>query len=428
MTARGARRPFCVRLRRSDRHRHALPRRIIIPRMNDGVYDIAVIGGGINGCGIARDAAGRGLTVFLAEAGDLARATSSASSKLIHGGLRYLEQYEFRLVREALREREVLLRSAPHLITPLRFVLPHAPGARPAWLIRAGLFLYDTLGARRRLSRSRRIDLRAHHAADALLPRFATGFEYADCWVDDARLVVTVAKDARRLGAVIATRTRCESARRVGGLWEVTVRTDDGATTLRAKALVNATGPWVGERFVVGDGGVGDAGGVGDDINPRHPRVPLSGGGGDGGDGDGGVGDGDGGDDGGVGDDGGDAGAAPAIRLVQGSHIVVRKWYAGAHAYILQNPDRRVVFVLPFLSAGADLALVGTTETDYRGDPAAARITTAEIDYLRAAVSRYFAVELGTSPPPARPGPRRRFYPAHGQVTVASITVTPAVR
>lgn len=321
----------------------------------DAPFDIAVIGGGINGCGIARDAAGRGLTVFLAEAGDLARATSSASSKLIHGGLRYLEQYEFRLVHEALREREILLKTAPHLIAPLRLILPHGPGARPAWLIRAGLLLYDTLGGRRSLSPSRRVDLRAHHRDAALRPAFSTGFEYADCWADDARLVVAVAMDARRLGATIATRTKCESARRVDGGWEITVRGDGGETIVRAKALVNATGPWVGENFVAGDAV---------DATVAAAKTPAD---------------------------------RPAIRLVQGSHIVVKKWYAGAHAYLLQNPDRRVVFVLPFVGAradGAELALIGTTEVDYRGDPAEARITPAEADYLRAAVARYFAVDL----------------------------------
>lgn len=331
------------------------------------LYDIAVIGGGINGCGIARDAAGRGLKVFLCEAGDLGRATSSASSKLIHGGLRYLEQYAFRLVRESLRERAVLRKTAPHLVTPLRFVLPHRPGLRPAWLIRAGLLLYDSLGGRRGLPSSGRADMRAHHRDAALRAQFSTGFEYADCWVDDARLVVTVAKDARRLGATIATRARCESAARVGACWEISVRGTGAATQVRAKALVNATGPWVGHNFVV------DACGAAAATTVTH------------------------------------APTAPAIRLVQGSHIVVKKWYPGAHAYLLQNPDRRVVFVIPFAygsrgspnsggsgdsTAPTELALIGTTEVDYRGDPAGARCTAAEADYLRATVAEYFAVNL----------------------------------
>lgn len=316
------------------------------------LYDIAVIGGGINGCGIARDAAGRGLTVFLCEKSDLGAATSSASSKLIHGGLRYLEQYEFRMVREALREREILMRSAPHLVTQLRFILPHRAGLRPAWLIRAGLLLYDALGGRRGLPSSGRADLAAHHRSAALRPGFSTGFEYSDCRVDDARLVVTVAKDARRLGADIATRTRCESAARVGDCWEISVRGPGGAASVRAKALVNATGPWVGNGFIAG----GDAAAAGGDATGPATAPP-----------------------------------APAIRLVQGSHIVVKKWYAGAHAYLLQPPDRRVVFVMPFARG---LALIGTTEVEYRGDPAGARCTPFEADYLRAAVAEYFAVDL----------------------------------
>ena len=314
-----------------------------------GDYDIAVIGGGINGCGIARDAAGRGLAVFLCEQADLGGGTSSASSKLIHGGLRYLEQREFKLVRDALRERETLRGSAPHLITPMRFVLPHHPGLRPAWLIRAGLLLYDLLGGKRSLSRSRGIRLTRHSGAgggagEALKAEFSSGFEYADCWVDDARLVVTVAKDARRRGATIATRTRCDSVAiaRNGGRWQIALRHADGSrSSVRAKALVNATGPWVA-RFLA------------DNADALQP-----------------TGDND----------------APRIKLVQGSHLVVRKWYDGAHAYILQNADRRVVFVIPFQH---DLAIIGTTEVAFRDDPENARITPAETEYLCAAVGRYF--------------------------------------
>jgi len=309
------------------------------------VYDLAVIGGGINGCGIARDAAGRGLKVFLCDQADLGGATSSASSKLIHGGLRYLEQYQFQLVSKSLRERETLLKNSPHLITPLRFLLPHHPGLRPAWLLRAGLLLYDALGGKRSLSRSRRVNLAAHPGGATLKAEFSVGFEYADCWVDDARLVIAAAADARRLGAVVETRTHGQSAARVDGLWDIALRDAcGGLASVRARALVNATGPWVGEALPTGAGGQSAAGRPG-----------------------------------------------PGIKLVQGSHIVVKKWYPGEHAYILQNRDCRVVFVIPF---ERDWALIGTTEVAYHGDPAKARITPAETDYLCATVGRYFTTTL----------------------------------
>src|SRR5579875_228045 len=212
------------------------------------MFDLAVIGGGVNGCGVARDAAGRGLSVLLAEQGDLAGATSSASTKLIHGGLRYLEHREFRLVRESLAEREVLLRAAPHIAWPLRFVLPHHKGLRPWPVLRIGLFLYDHLGGRRILPPTRTLDLRHDPAGAALQPRYTRAFEYSDCWVDDARLVVLAARDAADRGADIRTRTRCVAARRQQSAWRLTLQRQDGGIEIAAaRALVNAGGPWVSE-------------------------------------------------------------------------------------------------------------------------------------------------------------------------------------
>ena len=302
-----------------------------------GAVDMLVIGGGINGAGIARDAAGRGLSVVLCEQGDLGCATSSASSKLIHGGLRYLEHYKFGLVRESLAEREVLLNNAPHLIFPLRFVLPHTASQRPAWLIRAGLFLYDHLGGRRHLPGSRRLDLATHPAGVPLRPEFTRGFAYSDCSVDDSRLVVLNALGAAELGATIRPRTRCESARRDGAEWLAALRDlrSGAQTTVRARILVNATGPWTGrvlERT----------------IGIERGKCP---------------------------------------RLVKGSHIVVQRQYDGAHAYLLQNVDRRIVFVIPYERG---FTLIGTTEVPFDGDPAEARIDAAETAYLCAAVGRFF--------------------------------------
>ena len=216
--------------------------------MDEGeIIDLLVVGGGINGAGIARDAAGRGLKVVLCEQGDLAGHTSSSSSKLIHGGLRYLEYYEFRLVREALIEREVLLKAAPHIIWPLRFILPHSPDQRPAWMIRLGLFLYDHLGGREKLQGSATIDLATDPAAEPLKPEVARAFSYADCWVEDARLVVLNAMDAAERGAEILTQTRCTEARRVDGVWHAILASNRGTPmrSIRARALVNAAGPWV---------------------------------------------------------------------------------------------------------------------------------------------------------------------------------------
>jgi glycerol-3-phosphate dehydrogenase len=303
------------------------------------VYDLAIIGGGINGCGIARDAAGRGYSVFLCEMNDLASGTSSWSTKLIHGGLRYLEYYEFRLVREALIEREVLWRMAPHIIKPLRFVLPHHRKLRPAWLLRLGLFLYDHLGGRKLLPPTRTLDLERDAAGEPLAKgRFTHGFEYSDCFVDDARLVLLNALDAAARDAVVRTRTRAIEIKRAGDAWQVTVEdtTTGKRDTIRARAIVNAAGPWV------------------EDILTRTTGVD----------------------------------ARAAVRLVQGSHIVVRKLYAHARAYMFQNEDGRIVFVIPYEN---DFTLIGTTDRDYEGDPAKVEITKEETDYLCEAVSGYLA-------------------------------------
>lgn len=304
-------------------------------------YDLVVIGGGINGAGIACDAAGRGLKVALFEANDLAGATSSASSKLVHGGLRYLEHYEFRLVREALAEREVLLSKAPHIIWPLRFVLPRLGGGRPRWLLRAGLFLYDHLYRRQTIPGSQAIDLRTHRAGAPLRGEARDGFLYWDCWVDDSRLVVLNARAAADRGATIATRTAVTGARPVDGMWQVEVQDDsaDAPRQVRARALVNAGGPWVAQ--------------VRASIEPAHCAIEER----------------------------------PKLRLVKGSHIVVPRIAGAEDAYLLQNPDGRVIFVLPFEER---FSLIGTTDVAYDGDPAAAQIDAEEIDYLLAAVARAF--------------------------------------
>ncbi|MBB2494867.1 glycerol-3-phosphate dehydrogenase [Aquipseudomonas ullengensis] len=301
------------------------------------IYDLAVVGGGINGTGIAADAAGRGLSVFLCERDDLAQHTSSASSKLIHGGLRYLEHYEFRLVREALAEREVLLAKAPHIVKPMRFILPHRPHLRPAWMIRAGLFLYDNLGKREKLPGSNGLRFGAGSPLKAEISR---GFEYSDCWVDDARLVVLNAMAARERHAHIHTRTRCVSARRSKGLWHLHLERNDGSLfSIRARALVNAAGPWVA-RFIE------------DDLKQKAPY---------------------------------------GIRLIQGSHIVVPRLHDGEQAYILQNEDQRIVFVIPWLER---FSLIGTTDREYQGDPAHVAISAEETDYLLKVVNAHFKRQL----------------------------------
>lgn len=303
------------------------------------IFDICVIGGGINGCGIARDAVGRGYSVCLAEMNDLASGTSSWSTKLIHGGLRYLEHYEFRLVREALRERELLWANAPHIIRPLRFVLPHHAGLRPAWMLRLGLFLYDHLGGRKLLPPARSLDLRQDPAGKPLKPDYVRAFEYSDCWVDDARLVVLNARDAADRGAAIHTRTAVTAARRAGDCWRITLREKDTGreSEIAARLLVNAGGPWADKVLSLSSGGQTDQG---------H-----------------------------------------RIRLVQGSHIVVPRLFEHDRCYIFQNNDGRIVFAIPY---EGDFTLIGTTDRDYEGDPADAAITREETDYLCAAVSDYF--------------------------------------
>lgn len=299
-------------------------------------FDLAVIGGGVNGCGIARDAAGRGLRVLLMEQNDLASGTSSASTKLIHGGLRYLEYREFRLVHESLAEREVLLRAAPHIARPLRFVLPHHAGQRPWWMLRAGLFLYDHLGGRRILPPTHVLDLRTDPAGAPLDPRFTSAFEYSDCWVDDARLVSLNARDAASRGASIRTRTRCTEAVRVGDQWHITMHGPAGTEYAAARALVNAAGPWV--SLVL--------------------REVL------------------------------DLNTPARIRMVKGSHIVVRRLFDHDRCYIFQNADNRIVFAIPYED---DFTLIGTTDLDYTGDPADVAISPEEEIYLLNAVGAYFA-------------------------------------
>lgn len=305
--------------------------------MTETVYDIAIIGGGVNGCGVARDAAGRGLSVFLAEKDDLASGTSSASTKLIHGGLRYLEHYEFRLVRESLCEREVLWSTAPHIIHPLRFVLPHRKGLRPAWLIRLGLFLYDHLGGRVLLPRSRSVDLTRDTAGTPLRPTFTKGFEYSDCWVDDARLVVLSARDAANKGAVIRTRTEVTRATRQANGWtlDITDTRSGDCSTVHARTLVNASGPWIGSIL--------------------KDRVSIP--------------------------------SQSSVRLVKGSHIVVPRMFDHDRAYIFQNPDQRIVFAIPYET---DFTLIGTTDIDYHGRPEDAVIDDEEISYLCESVNEYF--------------------------------------
>ncbi|MCO5978846.1 glycerol-3-phosphate dehydrogenase [Ideonella oryzae] len=303
--------------------------------------DVLVVGGGINGCGIARDLAGRGWRVVLAEQDDLAAHTSSSSTKLIHGGLRYLEYREFSLVRKALQEREVLLKSAPHIMWPLRFVMPHDPAMRPAWLIRLGLFLYDHLARREVLPGSHGVDLRQHPVGAPLQDRFTRGFVYSDGWVDDARLVVLNAIDARAHGAQVFTRTRVSHAQRDAQGWQATLTLADGRRCpVRARALVNAAGPWA-ESFL------------------RETARPA----------------------------GQEALATKSLRLVKGSHIVVRRCFEHDHAYIFQNPDKRIIFAIPY---ERDFTLIGTTDQEIHGDPRGAAIAEDEIAYLCAQASRYF--------------------------------------
>jgi glycerol-3-phosphate dehydrogenase len=303
--------------------------------------DVLIVGGGINGAGIARDAAGRGMSVVLCEKDDLASHTSSASTKLIHGGLRYLEQYEFRLVRKALIEREVLLRSAPHIMHPLRFIMPHDRGQRPAWMIRAGLFLYDRLARRELLPGSGTVALREHVAGKPLKPAFTRGFVYSDGRVDDARLVVLNAMDAAEKGAVIFTHTNCESAIRQGERWNAGLRTAAGSKAIHvsARCLVNAAGPWAAHFLQAAT---------------QQP-------------------------------------AEKAVRLIKGSHIVVKRLFDHPYAYIFQHPDGRIVFAIPY---ECDFTLIGTTDIEYHGDADRVMIEPGEITYLCELANRYFVTPI----------------------------------
>ncbi|MDF7627903.1 glycerol-3-phosphate dehydrogenase [Erwiniaceae bacterium L1_55_4] len=312
--------------------------------MSENTLDLFVIGGGINGAGIARDAAGRGLSVMMCEKDDLAQGTSSRSGKLVHGGLRYLEYYEFRLVREALIEREVLLNAAPHIIWPMRFVLPHSPTDRPAWLVRLGLFLYDNLGGRKKLPGTRSLDLMRDPEGAPILDSYSKGFEYSDCWVDDARLVALNAVDAAERGATILPRTRCVSAKRISGKWEVTIQDEASGTqrTVYAKVLVNAAGPWVL------------------DIVNQVTQTKSN----------------------------------RSVRLVKGSHIIVPKFWEGQQAYLVQNTDKRVIFINPY---EGDKALIGTTDIPWQGKAEAVTADDSEQQYLIDVVNRYFKVKLRAS-------------------------------
>jgi glycerol-3-phosphate dehydrogenase len=301
-------------------------------------FDLVVVGGGINGAGIATDAAGRGLNVFLCEQNDFASATSSASSKLIHGGLRYLEHYEFRLVKEALKEREILLKNAPHLVKPMRFILPHRPHLRPAWMIRTGLFMYDQLGKREALKKTKKVKFNGNSPLNKDIKQ---GFEYADCWVDDARLVITNLLQAKNKGASIHNQTRCIAAKQVNDLWHCQMENIE--TTERyevtAKALVNAAGPWVA-KFIK---------------ESTASKSPYG------------------------------------IRLIKGSHIVVPRIHQGKEAFILQNKDKRIVFVIPYLE---DFSIVGTTDVEFKGNPSDVKISQQEIDYLLTVANDHFKEKL----------------------------------
>jgi len=309
------------------------------PRGRVEQFDIVVVGGGVNGCGIARDAAGRGYAVLLAEQGDLASGTSSASTKLIHGGLRYLEFYDFSLVREALKEREVLWAMAPHIIWPLRFVLPESADSRPAWLLRLGLFLYDHLGGRKRLPPTKSVDLTRDPAGAVLKPSMTRGFEYSDCWVMDSRLVVLNARDAAARGARVLIQTQVTHLTRRDGGFVVRLKDQGHTYEVGARLVVNAAGPWVDQvlNSVVGEPA------------RRH------------------------------------------VRLVQGSHIVVKRLYDHDRCYIFQNRDGRVIFAIPY---EGEFTLIGTTDRDFSGDPAKARASEEEIAYLCAAASEYFRVPV----------------------------------
>ncbi len=303
------------------------------------MFDLLIIGGGINGAGIARDAAGRGLSVCLVEKDDLASHTSSASTKLVHGGLRYLEHYEFRLVRESLIERERLLNIAPHIIWPMRFVLPHDAGLRPKWMLRLGLFLYDNLGGRKLLPPTSDVNLRSAPHGDVLEQRLTHGFEYSDCWVEDARLVVLNCMDAKERGADIRTRTECTELERAGDHWSATLKSASGENTITAKTVVNAAGPWVDR--VLGRALPGE----------QHQN----------------------------------------LRLVKGSHLIFPKLFDHDRSYIFQNKDDRIIFAIPY---ERDFTLVGTTDQLFKGDPAGIDISAEEAAYICDAANEYLATDI----------------------------------
>jgi glycerol-3-phosphate dehydrogenase len=309
--------------------------------LDSPVFDLAVIGGGINGCGIARDAAGRGLSVFLCEQNDLASGTSSASTKLIHGGLRYLEYYEFRLVRESLREREVLLNAAPHIIWPLRFILPHHKGLRPAWMIRLGLFLYDHIGGRKLLPPTSSVNLSTDEAGASLKGSYTRGFEYSDCWVMDSRLVILNAQDAAARGAEIRVQTPLLSAERTKDIWTLKIldKKSGVESTVKARTLVNASGPWLDSIL----------------NHISHSKT------------------------------------AEHIRMVKGSHILVDKLFDHDRAYIFQNDDNRIIFAIPFQNR---FTLIGTTDVDFSGKPDEVAIDDEEIRYLCGAANEYFTTQI----------------------------------
>ena len=307
-------------------------------------FDLLVVGGGINGTGIARDAAGRGLRVLLVERAGLARYTSSSTTKLVHGGLRYLEYFKFRLVRESLNERERLLSIAPHLVTPLRFVLPYKSWLRPAWAVRLGLFLYDWLGSRSSLELSASIRFAKSEYGRPLRRSIRRGFAYSDCAVDDSRLVILNARDAAERGASVRVGHRLVRATRERGLWRAEMEGEmpQQAYSVTARVIVNAAGPWISDVLTERLGGK----------------------------------------------------SRQSVRLVKGSHIVVRRLYEGAHAYALQHPDRRIVFVIPYQE---EFTLIGTTDVPWHGEPGTAVITPAETDYLCQAVNRYFEHQISPS-------------------------------
>jgi glycerol-3-phosphate dehydrogenase len=308
--------------------------------------DVLVIGGGINGSGVAVDAAGRGLDVVLCEANDLASATSSASSKLVHGGLRYLEQYEFKLVKEALREREVLLNKAPHIIQPLKFVLPHDKHLRPIWMIRVGIFLYDFLAGKMQLDKSKKIKLKGSIEGKPLKENFTTAFTYSDCRIDDARMVILNAVQAKEFGAKIFTNTKCQSAHRVGERWQAILKDKNGKEIqVDSSVIINAAGPWVADLL--------------------HNALETE--------------------------------SKSRVRLIKGSHIVVPKIYEGNHAYILQNKDNRIVFALPYGFTDKnnnEYTCIGTTDINYSGNPSDVKISDEEVKYLCELINEYFITKV----------------------------------